>query len=312
MQVGDPAHDGGTRGHADLLGHLGQQRPEHRARGYELGEACAIALRPSHERVDVPQRRTRAVVREPRQDHRGWRRRGTTGKAKAEVVDRLEQRRGARVDLGIALAQEQRVPGRVGAAGRRCPTGDAYERQHLVRREALHTDRSADDLRDEIARPGVGPQQHVARGKSVAVNRNGRSPLTGDRHGVQGIAVGIGCHDRLTRGRQDADPPLRRILRRGTVETDVHLHRLHRGAQHVALKRHHRDLRTSVAEVDGEDPTLTHGGGSPHSPGITGAGSCMASSTPDMSVDRVSLPCGVPPNPYIAPDSAGDPLCSLA
>src|SRR5690606_846837 len=61
----------------------------------------------------------------------------------------------------------------------------------------------------------------------------------------------------------------------------------------------------AVAEVDREDPV-----GHSHTP--SGATSCMASSTPDINWFNVWLPEGVPPKPYIAPDSAGVPTFARA
>ena len=195
------------------------------------GSRARVSPRPRDERVDVAQRRAGTVVGEPRGDHRRGRRGGPAGEPQAEVVDRLEDHDGLRVDVGQPLAQQQRVAGGVGAARRRRPAGDADERQHLVRREAGDVDRPADDLTREVAGAGVGPQQDVAGGLAVGADGHRRSPLSGDRDRVQPVAAGSGARDRLARRLAQLVPPLDGVLRRRTVEPDVHVDGAYRRAR---------------------------------------------------------------------------------
>ncbi len=131
--------------------------------GQQLGQAVAVAAGAAYEVVVVAVRGAGPVVGEPARGHRGRCRGGAAGEAHAEVVDRLEQHPGAVVDLAHPALQQQRVAGRVGAAGRRRAGGGADERQHLVRGVAGDAHRAAEDLVHERAGAGVGPQQHRAR-----------------------------------------------------------------------------------------------------------------------------------------------------
>ncbi len=226
--------------------------------GSSSGRRVAVAARARDQRVHVAGGRAGAVVGEPPAHDGGRRRGGPAGEAEPEVVHRLQQDPGPGVHLGQTVLQQQRVPGGVGAAGRGSAAGEPHERQHLLRREARHRDRPADDRPGQVAGAGVGPQQDVAGGPSVGADRHRRGPLAGDGHGVQPVRGGAGRGDGLTRRVQQLVPPLDGVLRGQAVAAHLDLHAADGRAQDGAVERAHGDLGAAVAEVDGEDPAVAH------------------------------------------------------
>ena len=230
------------------------------------------------------------------------------GEPQAQIVDRLEDDRGLCVHLGQPRLQQQRVAGGVGAARVGAPPVRRRKASTFCGAKPPDVERSADDLAHEVAGARVGPEQDLADGLAVGADRHRRGPLPGDRDRVQLVAVGAGARDRLA-GRLDAGRPTTR-RRPGSPPPSspmLHVDGAHGRAAHLALERDHGDLGAAVAQVDREDPALAQSGGL-----SVGATACMASSTLNITDVTSSLPLGLPPKPYTAPDLADSPLCFLA
>ena len=154
--------------------------------------------------------------------------------------------------------------------------------------------------RASVAGAGVGPEQHLADGLAVGADGHRRGPLPGDRDGVQrrrGRRRPPSIASRAAS--QQRDPPLGGVLGRGAVEADVHADGAQRRAAAPRPRASHGDLGAAVAEVDREDPALAH----VRRPGLRAPPRAWRRGCRPSRPSTMALPCGVPPKPYIAPDS---------
>ena len=203
VQVPGARHDGRPGQQAELgRRRPGASPPSTLPVGTSSGRVDALRPANSISDVVVGDGVDVAVVGHPVQRDGVVRGAGQTGEAQVQVVDRLEEHRGRRVDVGALLAQEVDVAHRVLARQARDAAGAAHPAGQLGGGVALDVERAADRLADRVA-PRESIQMMAGRWRRPAVvDGHGARPLRGAAHADDPLRAPRRC--RPARARADA------------------------------------------------------------------------------------------------------------
>ena len=183
-------HDRQPRLHPQVRGGGRGGRAERRARRQQLGQLGAVEAGQPQQAVVVGELGEVARVGDPVQRRAGAGGGGAAGELEAEPVDRLEEDRRARVQLGPLVLEVEDVAERVAAAERGRPAGQAQPARDLQRRVA--GDRAASQPARMRRAARVEPAQRRRQRLAVVADGDGAGPLAGDgdRVGRRQAALG--------------------------------------------------------------------------------------------------------------------------
>jgi hypothetical protein len=256
------AHDGHAQGEAEIGRRARRERPEHAARRQQLGQLPALDSGRRQQAPVVAHVGEVARVGQPverRGDGGGG---GPARQAQRQVVDRLEERGGAPVDVGPLALQVEQVPERV-APGEARRAAREPEPTPGAQWPVAGDPRRAAGGAARVRRPAaVEPGERVHERLAVAVDRHRAGPLARDGDGRERARREV-AERQPSRGGHDARPALARALLGAAARQRAQRGALELAGQHLAVERYEPDLGAARPEVDGEHLPHRASGGAP-------------------------------------------------